>query len=324
MTTRDSLLAYLEQHKGVYLSGEGIGRALGVSRNAVWKAVKALQEDGYAIDGIPNRGYRLSVDNDILSPLGIEKYLDVRWKGLRVTVLPKAASTNALLREEATAGAPEGRVILANAQTAGRGRLGRSFFSPPGTGLYLSLLLRPDHFAASQAVRITTMAAVAMCEAMESLSGETALIKWVNDIFIGGKKVCGILTEASFGLESGFLEYAVLGVGVNVYPPDGGFPEPLADIAGAVFRAPQSDRKNRLAAAFLNRFMACYAGSETVDYVAAYRSRSLAVGREVTVVSPARSRSALVLGVDDACRLLVRYESGEEEALSTGEISIRL
>ena len=324
MATRERLLTLLEGDQGAYLSGEELAGTLGVSRNAVWKAVKTLQREGYAIDAVPNRGYRLSVENDILSPQGIQKYLDDGCRGLCVEVFPRVDSTNALVREKAAAGAPAGYAAVAAAQTAGRGRLGRRFYSPAGTGVYLSLLLRPENCAANRAVRITTMAAVAMCEAIESVSDEKAEIKWVNDIFIAGRKVCGILTEAAFDLESGLLEYAVLGVGVNVCAPDGGFPEELRHIAGAVFRSPQRDIKNRLTGAFLNRFMAIYAHPEDTGYGAAYRRRSLAVGKRVTVVSPDRSRSALVLGVDEECRLLVRYGDGSEEALSTGEISIRL
>ena len=131
-------------------------------------------------------------------------------------------------------------MVIANEQTAGRGRLSRSFFSPKDTGIYMSLLLRPKNYSAKQAVRITTMAAVAMCEAIETVSDEKAEIKWVNDIFVRGEKVCGILTEGSFNLESGLLDYAVLGIGINIYQPKDGFPNELSSIAGAVFSEKQS------------------------------------------------------------------------------------
>lgn len=324
MTTKEKLLELLEGNKGVYFSGEEIAQRLCVSRAAVWKAVNALREKGYSIDAVTNKGYCLSESTDILSPQGIRKYLKPGYQGMALTVLPEAASTNTLLREKANQGAPEGCTVIANCQTAGRGRQGRQFYSPGETGIYMSVLLRPVHYAPQQAAMLTAAAAVAMCEAIEVVSGETAQIKWVNDIFVRGKKVCGILTEASFGLESGALEYAVLGAGVNVYPPREGFPKELESIAGAIFDCDRSDGKNRLAGEFLNRFLDCYSAPERTEYIAAYRIRSMAVGKQVTVFSGNRTRNAYAYGVDDQCRLLVRYENGETESLSYGEISIKI
>ena len=324
MTTRERVLELFESNKGVYFSGEEIAQKLCVSRAAVWKAVKNLREDGYQIDAVTNRGYCLSVETDILSPQGIAKYLDEECKNLDMTVLPVVSSTNTLVREKAGQGFPEGYTVISNEQTEGRGRFGRSFFSPEGTGVYMSILLRPSHYSAGQAVRITTMAAVAMCEAIEAVSGEKAKIKWVNDIFVRGKKVCGILTEGSFDMESGMLDYAVLGVGVNVYRPSGDFPKELEQIAGAVFDHPQKDVKNHLAAAFLNQFMKYYRAQDLADYIGKYQSRSLAVGKEVMVISGNRSCKAFAYGVDEECHLLVRYEDGTTESLSHGEIRIRL
>lgn len=324
MTTKEKLLGLLESNKGTYFSGEEIARTLCVSRAAVWKAVKALRQEGYAIDAATNRGYCLSEKTDILSPQGIRKYLKPVYQAIELTVLPAAASTNALIREKANQGFPEGYTVISNEQTEGRGRYGRTFYSPGGTGIYMSILLRPVHYSAQQAVRLTAVAAVAMCEAIEAVSGETAQIKWVNDIFVRGKKVCGILTEAAFGLESGALEYAVLGVGVNVYPPREGFPKELEAIAGPVFDSARDDGKNRLAGEFLNRFMDCYTAPGQTDYIEKYRSRSLVIGKEITVFAGSQARSAHACGIDDACRLLVRYDNGETASLSYGEIGIRM
>lgn len=154
MTTREKILELLEAERGVYFSGEDIAGRLSVSRAAVWKAVKALQKDGYAIDAVTNKGYCLSAETDILSVQGIRKYLNREIAGSDISVLQTAASTNALLREKADSGAPEGCMILANEQTGGRGRLSRSFFSPQDTGIYMSLLLRPENYSAKEAVRI--------------------------------------------------------------------------------------------------------------------------------------------------------------------------
>lgn len=324
MTTKEALLKLFEANKGTYFSGEEIAEELSVSRAAVWKAVNSLRKDGYCIDAVTNRGYCLSVHTDILSPQGIQKYLDGCCSDLDLHVLAQISSTNALVREQANAGAAEGYTLIANEQTAGRGRYGRSFFSPSGTGAYLSILLRPDYCPARQAVRITTMAAAAMCRAIEEVCDEPPAIKWVNDIFVHGKKVCGILTEGSFGLENGMLEYAVVGVGINVYAPEGGFPEELREIAGALFAHPCNDMKNRLVAAFLNHLMAYYRSDDPSEYLDTYRRYSLVLGREVTVLSPSGDRKALVLGIDDECHLQLRYDDGTEATLSSGEISVRL
>ena len=324
MTTKEKLLALLEEGKGDFFSGEEIARRLQVSRAAVWKAVNALRASGYAIDAVTNKGYRLSPDSDILSPQGIRKYLKPEYRSLELTVLPTVPSTNALLREKANQGCGEGCVVIADEQTAGRGRYGRSFFSPGETGVYLSLLLRPAAYSPRQAVCLTAAAAVAMCQAIEAVSGQTPGIKWVNDIFLRGRKVCGILTEAAVGLETGALDYMVLGAGVNVYPPAEDFPEEIRSIAGAVLEHRLADAKNRLTGEFLNCFLDFYAHPEQKNYLEGYRSRSLAVGRNITVLSGDHAVSAYACGIDDDCRLLVRYENGETAALSYGEIGIRL
>lgn len=324
MTIKEEILELFESNKGIYFSGEEIAQQLAVSRAAVWKAVKVLQNEGYAIDAVSNKGYCLSRQTDILSPQGIQKYLNSICMDMKIEVVPVVDSTISAVRERAISGTPEGYVVIANEQTAGRGRRGRSFASPVGTGIYMSLLLRPTHYTAEQVTRITTIAAVAVCEAIEAVSNEKAEIKWVNDIFVKGKKVCGILTEAALGMESGMLEYAVLGVGINVYQPQEGFGEALEQIAGAVFDQPQEDAKNHITAAFLNSFMKYYAMLEHTDYAAEYRRRSFAIGRSVKVIGGEQSRTAFVLGIDDDCRLQVKYEDGTEEILSSGEISIRL
>ena len=324
MTTKEKLLALLEDSKGTFFSGEEIARTLQVSRAAVWKAVSALREDGYTIDAATNKGYRLSPDSDILSPQGIRRFLKPEYRDLDLTVLPTAPSTNALVREKANQGCPEGCIIIACEQTAGRGRYGRQFFSPVDSGVYLSLLLRPTAYSPQQATCLTAAAAAAMCQAIEAVTGQQPGIKWVNDIFLHGKKVCGILTEAAVGLETGALDYMVLGAGVNLYPPVKGFPEEIQPIAGSVLERSCPEAKNRLVGEFLNRFWDFYTHPECRTYLEDYRSRSLAIGQNVTVLSAGRAVSAYAYGIDDDFRLLVRYDSGKTEALSYGEIRIQL
>ena len=324
MTTKEKLLELFESNRDVYFSGEDIAHKLSISRTAVWKAVKALQSEGYAIDAVTNKGYCLLAQTDILSVQGIRKYLRSEIIDTEISVMNVTTSTNALVRDKANTRTSEGYIVLVNEQTAGRGRLCRSFFSPKDTGVYMSLLLRPQNYSAKQAVKITTMAAVAMCEAIEAVSDETAKIKWVNDIFVRDKKVCGILTEGSFDLENGLLEYAVLGLGINVYQPKNGFPEEIASIAGSIFQQSQNDVKNRLVSEFLNRFYGYYTAPQQTNYVKHYRNRSFVIGKQVTLISSNESKNAVVIGIDDECHLLVRYPDGTKDCCSSGEISIRL
>lgn len=324
MDTKEKLLELLEKHKGEFLSGADIAEMLSISRTAVWKASKALRQAGYPINAVTNRGYSLDQRSDILSEQGVRNYLSPQCADFELEVMQVTESTNALLRRKAAAGAKEGSTVIANEQTAGRGRLGRDFFSPPDTGIYLSLLLRPKNYLPEQAMNVTTMAAVAVCEAIEEVAGKDARIKWVNDVYIGHRKVCGILTEGSFNLENGSLDYVVLGVGMNAYQPEGGFPGDIADRAGAIFHERVSDGKNRLAAAFLNHFMAYYRGEVPGGYGDKYRAKSMVIGHDIEVISSQGQRSAYALDVDKDCRLIVRYEDGSIERLFSGEISIRI
>lgn len=211
MTLKDKIIELLDFNRGAYLSGEEIAAMLNVTRASVWKAVKSLQKEGYEISAVTNKGYCLSEYTDILSLPGISKYLSTEAGELCIEVHKKVDSTNTMMRQRAVSGSAEGCVIIAGEQTNGRGRFGRSFYSPSDTGIYMSLLLRPT-LTTDNSVLITTSAAVAVCEAIEKILSKTPQIKWVNDIYIDGKKVCGILTEASLGLESGMLEYVVLGI----------------------------------------------------------------------------------------------------------------
>lgn len=324
MDTKERMLELFEHHRGIYFSGEMIAEKLNVSRTAVWKAVKNLQKEGYRIDAVRNKGYCLSEETDILSEQGIGKYLKLVCEEIQIHVEESVDSTNTLVRKQA--GAWRSRRIHSDCKSSDiRARTsGKNILFP---GRYRNLF---KHFVetktiySSAAVRLTTIAAVAACEALERVSGKKAEIKWVNDVFMNGKKVCGILTEASFGLEDGFLEYAVLGIGMNVCPPKEGFPEELTAIAGTIFEEAQNDGKNKLAAEFLNRFMEYYRAPKHGNYQTEYRKRSFVIGKEIEVISGGKSEWARALDVDDQCQLLVEDSEGRQKLLSSGEISVRL
>lgn len=324
MSTKSMLLSLFENNKGKYFSGEEIAKELSVSRAAVWKAVNGLRKDGYTIDAVNNKGYCLSQKNDILSPQGIFKYLNEENKFMNICVLSSVESTNSFVRDKANAGEKEGYLVISNEQTSGRGRFGKKFYSPNESGLYLSLLLRPKNYTAKRATRITTMAAVAMCKAIEDVSDKKPQIKWVNDIIIGGKKVCGILTEASFNLESNMLDFVILGVGINIYNPTDGFPSELENIAGVIFEKQQDDLKNKITGKFINHFMRYYNNEDDNNYTSEYRSYSLMIGKRIEVLSDGKKRTAVVNEIDNDCRLSVTYEDGEKSILSYGEVHIKL
>lgn len=324
MSTKERLLELLEKNRGQYLSGEEISNSLEVSRTAIWKAINSLRNEGYEINAVQNKGYCLSTDTDILSAQGIIKNLENQDK-LDVQVFNTIDSTNNYLKTLATDGAKEGTCIIAAEQTAGRGRIGRKFYSPAGTGIYLSLLLRPGNVPAEKSINITTMAAVAVCMAIEKVTGSNPGIKWVNDVFLNDKKVCGILTEGALSMENGYLEYIVLGVGLNAYMPEGeDFPEELKDIVGAIYDEHKSEGKNLLAAAFLNSFLSLYYEQNENKYYEEYKKRCFVIGKEINVVTPKGTTKAKAIDLDSQCHLIVEYENGEREALSSGEISIRI
>lgn len=246
-------------------------------------------------------------------------------KSCRVAVFPSLASTNATAKQMAAQGAQNGSVVIAERQSEGRGRLGRSFFSPDGTGVYMSLIVRGT-LQVIDATRLTTAAAVATARAIEAVAGRAMGIKWVNDIYLDGKKVCGILTEGGICSGKGMLDYAVIGIGINVAPPKGGFPDEIADIATAVFADANTANGMReaLIAEILNHLMPSLENLTSPDILAEYRRRSTVVGQRVyvhRVDEPARA--ALAMEIDNDFRLLVRYEDGTTEALDSGEVSIR-
>lgn len=325
MTVREEVLACLTAREGAAVSGEELARSLGVTRAAVWKAIRSLTDEGYAIDASPRRGYTLSATSDVLTEDAVRRYLAPSCPVARLVVETETTSTNDDARRAASAGAPHGTVIAAGMQTAGRGRRGRSFLSPPGTGLYVSVVLRPT-LPAAEAIRLTTAAAVAAARAAERLTPCEAQIKWVNDVFVRGRKVCGILTEAAFAAETDQLDYAVVGIGINVTEPEGGFPPELSGVAGALLSGRTRDARARLLAALLEELFSLYGSLADGGYIDEYRRRCFVIGRRVRVICAAGAEEyeADAVGVDDECRLLVRTPGGGIAALSSGEISVRV
>lgn len=327
MSIKTELLAVLQQKKGTYISGEALAKSLSCSRTAIWKAIRQLREEGYAIDAVTNRGYALTPENNQLSAAAICRYLDPDLSVGSILVEKEVSSTNALLKQMAFSETPPPHrtALFAESQNAGHGRFSRSFFSPPETGLYFSVLLRPKT-APKQNFFLTTCAAVAVCRAVEEVCGVSLGIKWVNDLFLNGKKVGGILTEAVSDFESGNIDFVIIGIGLNLFPPKSGFPDELKSVAGSIFpNLPDSAEsaspdRNLLAARILSQL---FRETENPSLSPDYIERSLVLGRTVLfrenggTPHPVKALAILPDG-----SLLVEHEDGRQEALFYGEVSL--
>ena len=319
MSTTEKLL-YLLENSTSHISGEQIANKLGLSRNAVWKAINALRNEGYIIDAVTNKGYTLSDKNTRFSKAGIEKYL--RYP-LVLQIYETLNSTNDIAKQVAINGGLHGTVIIAREQTNGKGRLGRQFFSPKG-GLYMSVILRPD-ISLSATTLITVAAAVAVSRAVDKICGVNTGIKWVNDIFLDGKKICGILTSGSIDIESNRLDYAVLGIGVNIYSHPNGFPDEIKNIAGGIYKSECNfDTQNKLIAEILNEFFDIYENLSSALFLSEYRERSIIIGKEVICVSGDGEFPVTVKDIDDNAHLIVQKNDGETLTLTAGEVKIKI
>lgn len=320
ISVKSRLLELLEQNRGITISGEQMARELDCTRAAVWKAVKALQQEGYEIEAGPNKGYMLSEDNNILAEEGIRPLL--RQPEVYLKLYQEIDSTNRAAKQAAIAGeAGHGSVILACGQSCGRGRRGRSFYSPSQAGLYLSVILQPQGNL-RESLLLTTEAAVAVYKAIRKVTGIELDIKWVNDLYYKGKKVCGILTEAITDFESGEIQYAVVGIGLNLYEEEGGYPPELREIAGGLYRnqrEAEGVNRNRLAAEIVNCLL-----DETreLKLLPEYLDRNMIPGHRIQILDGQQSRSAYAVAICQDGRLKVREEDGSETLLAYGEISV--
>ncbi len=244
------------------------------------------------------------------------------YHGYKIEFFDEIDSTNTYLVERAKAGASAKTVAIANRQTAGRGRRGKSFFSPENTGLYMSIIWKGD-CDVKTAMLITPAAACAVAEGLELVSGREMGIKWVNDIYYGGKKLCGILTETRFDFEKDKLDYAVIGIGINLFEPKYGFPEELEKVATAVFSEYSEDKRTAVIQAVLDNLDKYLPQIATGEFLGEYRRRSVLIGKSVNVVKGERSYPAKVIDIDDSAKLVVKDCEGIH-AIDSGEVSIRL
>lgn len=319
---KNKVLYLLEQQKGNLVTGGQLASSLGVSRTAIWKAIRALLEDGNEIVSVPNSGYQLMVTNDTLHEKIIRDKLTTEFIGQNMDLLPTVHSTNQYLKEMDTFDTPGGYVVIADEQTSGRGRRSRTFISPKREGVYLSILLKLD--GRQNDIRLLTIcAAVAVSKAIEKVCGIKAEIKWVNDIYYDGKKLCGILTEAILSGELQELSTVIVGIGVNTgeVPLEvGGIATSIQEITG------KRGIRNRLTAEVLNQFEAVYLDymerGKKQDIIKYYESRLFIVGRQALVTDINDNYIATVLGIDETGGLIVKDGCGAVHHITSGEIKL--
>ena len=323
--SREYVLSLLLEDTAAYLSGEEMSRRLGVSRAAVWKAIETLRQEGYEISSAPNRGYRLEAAPDRVREGELRGPLTGCVIGSSLSCLDVIDSTNTECKRLAMSGAPHGLAVLAEEQTGGRGRLGRSFQSPRGGGLYLSVLLRPD-LPPAEVVDFTAWVAVAVCDGVEAACGVRPRIKWTNDLVLNGKKLAGILTELGLESETNSLQYLVTGIGINVNQGEEDFEGEVRDIATSLALAlGRPVRRSHLAAEVLKALDRMYAGfpHNKEEYLEKYRADCMTPGNQVQLITPVSRQEATALAIDDQFRLVVELPDGTRKALSTGEVSVR-
>ena len=324
--TKDEVLTILLKNNG-YISGELISSRLHISRAAVNGAVKSLKSDGCIIDSITNKGYHLISCPDRLFAGEVCSYLsEDRWG--RVICIPKTDSTNNLLKEMIKNDIPSGTCIIANEQTGGRGRMGRSFISPANTGIYMSILLRPSGDLSDMS-EITAWTAVAVHNAIKNAYGVNTDIKWVNDLYINGRKITGILTEMMIEGESGVVSNVIIGIGINVNQEETDFPDELKGIAASIASATgiRNLSRARLAAEVITEMdkLSDNWTSEKASYIDTYRKNCITLNRQVDVINYATGerRSGFAAGINDDFSLKVRFDDGTVTDVKSGEVSVK-
>ena len=314
MNLRDEILHYLINHRSDYTSGAALADHFHVSRTAIWKVIEQLKADGADISAVTRRGYQLHTVPDVFCEphfTELVKNCAIPWN---VQSFPEVTSTNDVAKSQAAKGAPEGTVILADLQTAGKGRSGKQFHSPKGS-LYMSLILRPQ-LPLSDMMAVTACTASAVHQALAEF-GITAQIKWVNDLFLNGRKICGILSEGSFNAELLQMDYLVIGIGINLRP-DPNLPEELRPIVTDLLtQTGQNVSRFDLAASILRQLDAFLPGLPQRTYLPVYTLHSMTIGRNVRVRGQAGEIVAKAIGYTEDAGLIVTHD-GMEEVIRTG------
>lgn len=319
MSSRDELLALLLKHRGEYVSGAAAAEKLHISRTAVWKAVESLRSDGYHIDAAQRKGYRLAGDDDILSPEGLSDVIGPLIGREQIRVFSELPSTNRTAKELAITGAAHGTVVIADRQSSGSGHRKRAFFSPEG-GIYMSVLLRPELTPFCEPPMITLAAAAVTADTIESLCGISPEIRWINDLFLDGRKICGILTESASDLESGEPEWIVVGIGINLAVPIQAFPEELRDSVGSIYPCGHAEvSRTKLAGRIVHDLLTAGEKSKK-ELIDSYRRRLMMKNEIVLLRSAGKTKKVRLIDIDEEGSLVVALPDGTTQRCTNGEI----
>lgn len=316
-------ILHILRERNDYVSGQELCSRFGVSRTAVWKAIRQLREEGYEIEAIPNRGYHITGYPDVVSAQEIESRLTTAWVGKQVVYEPVVDSTNNKAKRLAEEGAGHGTLVLADQQSQGKGRRGRSWSTPPGTAVAMTVIVRPG-MRPEQASMLTLIMGLAVASACRSLFELDAQIKWPNDIVIGGKKLCGILTEMS--AEMNEIHYLVIGTGINVNMEE--FPMEIRDTATSLClelgkKVRRADVIQRCLEYF-EQYYDVFMETENLSRLQKlYNQLLVSRDRQVRVLTPGNEYQGISRGINDKGELLVERENGKTEAVYAGEVSVR-
>lgn len=312
----------LKEHDA-YISGQQLCEQFHVSRTAVWKVIEQLKKEGYQIEAVRNKGYRLIESPDVMSRAEIESLMNTAWAGKKVVYYDETDSTNNQAKAYGEKGAEHGTLFVADMQAAGKGRRGRAWVSPAGSSIYMTILLHPEVLP-TKAPQLTLVMAMAVAEGIRSVTGLETMIKWPNDIIIHGKKICGILTEMSTEID--YINYVVIGVGINVNQET--FPEEIRETATSLkIEKGSSVRRSELIASVMKSFEQFYEiFMETEDLSGlreAYNAILVNRGRRVRILEPGQEYEADALGINRTGELVVRTEDGQKKEIYAGEVSVR-
>lgn len=319
---KTKILALLREN-GDYLSGQELCSRFGVSRTAVWKSINQLKEDGYVIEAVQNKGYRLIGCPEILSETELKSRMKTAWAGKNLYYHKQTGSTNIDAKKLAEEGAVHGTLVVADMQNAGRGRRGRSWQAPAGNNIYMSIALKPE-FPPDRASALTLVMALSVAEAMQAVCDGEYRIKWPNDIVLNGKKLCGILTEMS--AETDYIHYVVIGVGINVNQTE--FPQELQETATSVFKETgkvisRAGLIERILMEFEKNYDHYLETLNLAGLMERYNALLINRGREVKVLDPKGEYTGIAEGITESGELRVKKSDGEVVLVYAGEVSVR-
>ena len=307
-----------------YVSGQDICNYFGVSRTAVWKAINQLKKEGYVIEAVPNKGYYLKTSPDIFSYSEIKSVLNTKWIGEELYFFEEIDSTNTKAKQLEETGDSSGTLVVSNMQTSGKGRRGRHWDSPSDTGVFMTLILKPN-MNPSKASMLTLVMALAVVKACnEIVESSSCYIKWPNDIVLNNKKICGILTEMS--AEMDYINHIVIGIGINANVAS--FPEELKEKATSIKIENENEVKralliNRILVHFEQEYETFMQNKSLKEQLQEYNKFLINKDKEVTIIEHSNQYQGVALGIDEAGELLVKKEDGKIEAVYAGEVSVR-